>query len=112
MNTYVSLFAAPGGAPQDVFSATADQALFLANDSRVQSWLRPSTGTLLKRLQSVEDNKLLANEMHLALLSRPATAEERSEIDNYLTTRKSDRNKAINEVAWGLLSSLEFRFNH
>ena len=111
-STYVSMFAAPGGAPQDVFAATADQALFLANDSRVQNWLSPSKGTLLHRLQAAKDNKQVANQLYLAILSRPPSAEEQNEFDEYLNQRPSERNKALREVAWGLLSSLEFRFNH
>lgn len=110
--TYVSLFAAPAGAPQDVFSATADQALFLANDGRVQNWLSPSEGTLIRRLQSVEDATELADELNLAILSRPATETEKQQVAEYLAKRTDDRNKAIQELAWGLLSSLAFRFNH
>ena len=112
VSTYVSMFAAPSGAPQDVFSATADQALFFANDVRFLNWLAPSNGTLLERLQSIEDASQVAEELHLAILSRPATDDEKTDISNYLETRQKDRNKALRELAWGLLSSLEFRFNH
>ena len=110
-STYISMFAAPGGSPQDVFSATADQALFFANDGRVQSWFSPSEGSLLKRLESIEDLNQLSEELHLAILSRSATELEKSEIETYLAERKDDRNTAIKEIAWGLLTSLEFRFN-
>ena len=110
--TFVSLFAAPAASPQDVFSSTADQALFFANDGRVQSWLRPSEGTLTRRLQALKNADELADELHLAILSRPASRAEKERISNYLAERKEDRNKAINELAWGLLSSVEFRFNH
>ena len=112
INTYVSMFAAPGGAPQDVFSATADQALFLSNDGRLQNWLSPAEGTLLKRLQSTTDASDLADELYLSILCRPATEQEQVEFEQYLEERTKDRNKALREVAWGLLSSLEFRFNH
>ena len=106
------MFAAPGGSPQDVFSATADQALFFANDGRVQGWFSPAAGSLLKRLESIEDVPALANQLHLALLSRPATEAEKTGVEAYLADRKEDRNVAIRELAWGLLTSLEFRFNH
>jgi hypothetical protein len=112
LNTYVAMFAAPGGSPQDVFSATADQALFLANDGRVQSWLAPAEGTLLKRLHDVADANEVADELSLAILSRPATEQEKREISDYLVSRKDDRNVALGELAWGMISSLEFRFNH
>ncbi len=112
VNTYISLFAAPGGSPQDVFSATADQALFLANDGRVQNWLTPAEGTLLKRLHSVADANQIAEELSMAILSRPASEQEKQEIASYLESRKEDRNVALGELAWGMISSLEFRFNH
>ena len=111
-SVYVSLFAAPAGAPQDVFSATADQALFLANDGRVQNWLRPAEATLLKRLQSIEDPDHRANELYLSVLSRPATTEEKRDVAAFLESRQNDTQKALQELAWGLLTSIEFRFNH
>ena len=83
VNTYVSMFAAPGGAPQDVFSATADQALFLSNDGRFQNWLSPAGGTLLNRVQSIKDAGELADELYLSILCRPATEEERIELETY-----------------------------
>ena len=112
VNTYVSVFAAPAGAPQDVFAATADQALFLSNDGRIQNWLSPASGTLLKRLQEIETPQALANELYLSVLSRPATESEVQELKDYLANRDKDRDKALREVTWALLSSLEFRFNH
>ncbi len=111
-STFVSLFAAAPASPQDVFSSTVDQALFLANDGRVRSWLQPSEGTLLKRLQEISEPDKLAAELYLSVLSRPPAADEVRETEQYLASRPDDRNMAIQELAWGLLTSLEFRFNH
>ena len=109
-STYVSLFAAPGGSPQDIFSATVDQALFYTNDNRVQGWLNDAPGSLLKRLQDIDKDTDLADELYVAIFARPATEEERGDVEAYLFERQDDRNAAIKEVAWGLLTSLEFRF--
>ncbi|MDG2223211.1 MAG: DUF1549 domain-containing protein [Rubripirellula sp.] len=111
-DTFVSLYAAPAGAPQDVFSATADQALFLANDSRVQSWLTPAQGTLVKQLIDMESVDQIAQNMFLGILCRPPTDDEVNASKNHLATRNDDRTKAIQEMVWGLISSAEFRFNH
>ena len=111
-NTYISLYAAPAASPQDVFSATADQALFWGNDGRVQGWLRPASGSLVHRLQSLKNLDELAAELYLAILCRSATDAETKRVADYLTPRQEDRGKAIGELAWGLMSSLEFRFNH
>lgn len=111
-DTFISLYAAPAGAPQDVFSATADQALFLANDSRVQSWLTPAEGTLVKHLIDLESVDEIARSMFLGILCRPPTDNEINASKNHLATRNDDRTKAIQEMVWGLISSAEFRFNH
>ena len=60
----------------------------------------------------MKDPATLAEELHLAILSRSASKEEVEEVTVYLQRRADDRNKAIRELAWGLLTSLEFRFNH
>ena len=111
-DTFISLYAAPAGAPQDVFSATADQALFLANDSRVQSWLTPAEGTLVKHLIDLESVDEITRSMFLGILCRPPTDNEINASKNHLATRNDDRSKAIQEMVWGLISSAEFRFNH
>ena len=111
VSVYVSMFGAPGGAPQDVFSATADQALFFSNDGRVQNWLSPSQGTLVHRLSSIEDAKQVAEELHMAVLCRHPHESEVKAVEEYLQVRQDDRAQAVRELAWGLISSLEFRFN-
>ena len=111
VKVFVSLFAPPGGSPQDVYSATADQALFMANDGRIHSWLALSPGTLLHDLQSITDDAELAQQLYLAIHSRRATDDEKHRVSQYLASRPEQRNQAIRELAWGLLSSLEFRFN-
>ena len=111
VSVYVSMFGAPGGAPQDIFSATADQALFFSNDGRVQNWLSPSEGTLVHRLSKIEDAKQVAEELHMAVLCRHPHEGEVKAVEEYLQTRQDDRAQAVRELAWGLISSLEFRFN-
>lgn len=111
-DTFISMYAAPAGAPQDVFSSTADQALFLANDGRVQSWLSPANGTLVKRLTDTATNDDLAQHMYLSIHCRPPTESEIHAVAAHLKPREKDRTKAIQEMVWGLISSVEFRFNH
>ena len=111
-STYVSVFAAPGGAPQDVFSSTADQALFFSNDGRVQNWLGLTEGGLLHRLSKKTEASEIADEIYLAILCRQPADDERRDLVTYLDQRGKDRGKAIREIAWSLLSSIEFRFNH
>jgi hypothetical protein len=110
--TFVSLFAAPPAAPQDVFSSTVDQALFLANDGRLRNWLQPSEGALLKCLQDASSSSELTEELYLSVLNRLPTTAESAEATAYLAARQDERAAAIQDLVWGLLTSVEFRFNH
>jgi len=107
-----NLYAAQKGQPQDAFFATVDQALYLANGSTLTSWLNPSGDNLTGRLQQIEDAGALADELYLSILTREPTAEETASVQNYLQQRADDRPAAVRELAWALLTSVEFRFHH
>jgi hypothetical protein len=58
------------------------------------------------------DDKALSDELYLSVLTRMPSAEERKDVTAYLRTRSADRLAALQELAWALLASAEFRFNH
>jgi hypothetical protein len=58
------------------------------------------------------DSSAIAEELYLSLYSRRPTEEERSEAARYLDVRGKERVPALRELAWALLESTEFRFNH
>ncbi len=105
---FISMFGGGAGQPQDVFYATADQALFYGNGGTIHSW----AGVLAAPLNAQQDPKLLAEEMYLHVLNRRPTDDEIALVTNYLQARAAARVPAIQEMVWGLLSSAEFRFNH
>ncbi len=109
---FLPLFAASAGQPQHEFFATVDQALFFANGNDVLSWLRPGGGNLTDRLRKMSDPNQFADELYLSILTRRPTKEEIQDVTNYLNQRKDDRDPAIQEMAWALLTSAEFRFQH
>ena len=109
---FVGLYGNGEGAPQTDFFATIDQALFLANGGIVKGWLAPSGENLTARLLKLEDPKALAEEMYLGIFARPPSAAEVNEVTQYLASRANERPQAVQEMAWALLSSTEFRFNH
>jgi len=109
---FVQQFAASAGQPQDATEPTVHQALFLSNGSMVQSWLAPSPDKLIGRLAAMSDNTSVAEELYLSLYSRRPAVEERAEVARYLTERGKERAPALQELAWALLASTEFRFNH
>jgi hypothetical protein len=108
---FVTLFGSEQGQPQDAFFATVDQALFFANGGEIRSWLSPSGDNLTGRLLKLENPKALAEELYVSTFTRPPSADEINEITSYLEQRKDDRSAAIQEMAWALLTSIEFRFN-
>jgi hypothetical protein len=109
---FLPLFAASAGQPQHEFFATVEQALFFANGNDVLSWLRPGGGNLTDRLRQIKEPKPLAEELYLGILTRMPSAEEVQDVTDYLSQRNDDRDQAIQEIAWALLTSAEFRFQH
>ncbi|MFM9962723.1 MAG: DUF1549 domain-containing protein [Planctomycetaceae bacterium] len=105
---FIAMFGGGAGQPQDVFYATADQALFYGNGGTIHSW----AGVLAAPLSAQQDPKLLAEEMYLHVLNRRPTDDEIALVTTYLQPRAATRVPAIQEMVWGLLSSAEFRFNH
>lgn len=112
INAFVSLFAAGAGQPQNDFFATVDQALFFANGGTVLSWLGAGGDNLAARLLKLEDPQQFADELYLSILSRPASPAEKNDVAQYLAARPKEKPAAIQQLAWALLTSAEFRFNH
>ena len=108
---FVGLFGGEKGQPQDAFFATVEQALFLANGGEIRSWLTPAGDNLTGRLLKLEQPEALAEELYVSTFTRQPSASEIAEITSYLEQRKEDRSAAIQEIAWALLTSIEFRFS-
>jgi len=109
---FVSLYGAAAGQPQTDFFATAEQSLFMANGNEVRSWLSPAAGNLTDRLRQLDDPAKLAQELYLSVLSRMPTADEVNDVVQYLDGRAEKKQDAVQELAWALITSAEFRFRH
>ena len=112
VDTFVKLFGAESGQPQDSFFATVDQALFFANGSQIRGWLSPAGENLTGRLLKIEAAPELASELYLSTLVRQPTAEEVKDVEGYLAARGEQKREAVQELAWALITSAEFRFQH
>ncbi|MED5448209.1 MAG: hypothetical protein VYA62_08300, partial [Planctomycetota bacterium] len=113
VGSIVTLYGAGSGQPQNDFFATIDQALFMANGGPLKGWLAPGGGNLTERLGKMTDTGKLVEELYLSVLTRLPTKEEVADVGAYLNERpKEKRSAAIQEIAWALLTSAEFRFNH
>ena len=74
----------------------------------IRAWL-PS---LANRLQALNNPRVISDELYLAILTRLPSDEERAEVIEYLVRKTDNRPAGIQEIAWALLASSEFRFNH
>ena len=116
VGSFVNLFAGLPGDPE-AYQANVQQALFLSNSSQLLGWLNPSrgadTGNLLARLEAVEQDEAVADELFLSVLTRRPTDEERDMVRVFLGEHAGDgRQQALKNLAWALLTPTEFRFNH
>lgn len=113
VNQFVTQF---GGLSGEEFQATVNQALFFGNSPTVNNWLAAAGDSLVGRLKTVEQPAELADELSLAVLSRPATRDEQREVESFLAatdeTENVDRSASLAELVWAVITSNEFRFNH
>jgi hypothetical protein len=112
ISKFVKLYGAAAGQPQKEFFATAEQSLFAANGSEVRAWLQPSGGNLTDRLLKADNDGQLAQELYISVMSRPPTPVEIKDVADYLAARPDAKQDAVQELAWGLLTSAEFRFRY
>jgi len=88
---------------------TLRQTLYFLNSEQLEGKLTSSPR--LKRLSASDDVTVL-EDIYLSTLSRFPTSEERRRILDYLAAHKSARAQAIQDIAWAILNSKEFEFNH
>ncbi|HZK81660.1 MAG TPA: DUF1549 and DUF1553 domain-containing protein [Humisphaera sp.] len=91
--------------------ASVSQILHLMNGSEIQAKLSHESGTVAKLVRTIPDNGKLVDELYLTFLSRPPLPDERIYAIEYIS-RQPDRRKAVEDLAWSLLNTLEFVFNH
>jgi hypothetical protein len=108
---FVQLFACGAGQPQAEFFATADQALFMENSDTIRAWTAPGV-TLIQRLMKKTETAAMAEELYVGVLNRLPTAGETTEVAAWLALRDGPTPTALSELAWAILASVEFRFNH
>jgi hypothetical protein len=94
-----------------VSEPTVSQVLHAFNSPRVQSKLSRPDGTIAKLCRKGLADSELIDELYLSYFSRLPDEKEREAVLKYVKSR-SDRTKAFEDVAWSMLNSLEFLFNH
>ena len=111
LKQFVSLYGSSPGEPEQDFQATVQQALFVSNGPVIKGFINSGAAGIAPRLAAKGDMKEAVDELYLSVLSRYPSDEERLEATEYLI-RQGDRRQAMEDMAWALLASAEFRFNH
>ncbi len=87
------------------------QVLHLLNAPEIQAKLEHDGGYAAKLAQQQSSDDSLTEDLYLTFYSRKPTDEERANAVAYLHKAK-DRRAAVEDLAWSLMNSLEFVFNH
>ncbi|MHC4878475.1 MAG: DUF1553 domain-containing protein [Planctomycetota bacterium] len=87
------------------------QVLHILNSPEIQSKLSDGGGRLVKLVNQTADDSQLVEELYLSFYSRFPTEEERQAVTTYLG-QAPDRQRAAEDVAWSLMNTVEFLFNH
>jgi hypothetical protein len=90
------------------------QVLHLLNSERVQDKLAHENGFVAKLARRESENSRAVDDLYLGLFSRLPTDSERQVAVEYLSKAgdSAARRTALEDLAWTMLNSLEFVFNH
>ncbi len=90
--------------------ASVAQVLHFLNSPEIEAKLSHESGHIKRVVAEFPDNGALADELYLTFFGRfPNEDERRLAIDHLAGP---DRRRAAEDLAWSLLNSLEFTFNH
>lgn len=89
------------------------QVLHVLNSPEIQAKLTHDAGYLAELARRPDlGNTQLIEELYLTFFSRFPSDQERATAEKYLQTQAANRQSAIEDLAWSMLNSLEFVFNH
>jgi hypothetical protein len=97
--------------PERNMDANLGQALHMLAGSTYTSDLAGAGGRIDHSLRSGASNRQVIEEFYLAALSRFPTVQEQSEIEEWMTGQPS-RREALQDLAWSIITSREFAYNH
>ncbi len=88
------------------------QVLHLMNSPELQNKLAHDGGTIARLVGEHRSDERLAEEIYLSFFSRLPTSTEKAAALRHLQAGSSQRRQATEDLAWGLLNSIEFTYNH
>ncbi len=96
----------------EVAMTTLKQSLFLSNSKDMQKALVFRGENRLADLARSADNQTLVRAAFLAAYGRAPDDAELLHCMAYLSERNDERESAVGQLMWSLMTSAEFRFNH
>jgi hypothetical protein len=93
-------------------SPSLRSSLFFRNSDHVQWALQARAGNLVERVMKLGEPAVMAEELYLSTLTRLPDAEEKMLFAEWMEKHAADKNKAVGDFAWALLSSTEWFLNH
>jgi hypothetical protein len=94
---------------------TVGQILHVMNSPRIQKKIGHVGGRVAKLVRESTDNDYVIQELYLTFFNRfPTPTEHKTALAHFQQTRSQDRSRtqAAEDLAWSMLNSLEFLFNH
>jgi hypothetical protein len=88
------------------------QVLNLLNSPEIQGKLSHEAGTVARLVRDQANDAKLVDELYLIFFSRFPTAAEKDFAVAHLRKNATKRREATEDLAWALLNSTEFLFNH
>ncbi|MFP6766448.1 MAG: DUF1549 domain-containing protein, partial [Planctomycetaceae bacterium] len=110
-SSFVAAYSAEPKEPALGYAPAVKQALFVLNDSQMLDLLKPQAHNLTDRVNELPDDRI-ADELYLSIFCRLPDPEERQMIEEYLQNNADTRGRALNQLTWAMLTSMEFAVNH
>ncbi|HEY4258799.1 MAG TPA: DUF1549 domain-containing protein [Schlesneria sp.] len=97
-----------------VASPTVAQVLHTLNSANLEGKISHDTGLVAKTLHDhPQDDSAMITEIYLAFVSRlPTDAESQRAAEHFAKAGSGHRQSAAEDLAWALMNSLEFIYNH
>ena len=91
---------------------TVNQVLHLLNSAEIQAKISHEAGSVASMVETYADDTKLVDRLYLTFFARYPNSEERSIGLDYFKSSGRGRRAAAEDLAWSLMNSLEFVFNH
>ena len=88
------------------------QVLHGLNSPELHEKLSHAGGRIVRLVAGQSDDGALAEELYLTFYSRLPSERERKTVVDYLGAHAADRRQATEDIAWSMLNTAEFVFNH